>query len=65
MHSKFASNGRGGIGKGALNQLANLRAILSHVASLLEVTEEVLADAVFTNASTLFSFLGSKLVDCS
>ncbi|CAK9263013.1 unnamed protein product [Sphagnum jensenii] len=65
MHSKSASNGRGGIGKGALNQPANLRAILSHVASLLEVTEEVLADAVFTNASTLFSFPGSKLVDCS
>jgi TatD DNase family protein len=65
LHSKSAGNGRGGIGKGALNQPANLRAILSHVASLLEVTEEVLADAVFTNASTLFSFPGSKLVDFS
>ncbi|CAK9206356.1 unnamed protein product [Sphagnum troendelagicum] len=39
LHSKSAGNGRGGIGKGALNQPANLRAILSHVASLLEASD--------------------------
>lgn len=49
-------------GKGALNQPANVRALLPHIASLLDVSEEKLADLVFRNAKSLFSFPGSKLL---
>jgi TatD DNase family protein len=49
-------------GKGALNQPANIRALLSHVASLLDVTEEELAERAFENAKCLFSYQGSKVL---
>lgn len=49
-------------GKGALNQPANIRALVSHVASLLDVTEEELAERAFKNAKCLFSYQGSKVL---
>lgn len=48
-------------GKDALNQPANVRALLAHVASLLEISEEDLAERTFRNSKSLFSYPGSKL----
>lgn len=49
-------------GKGALNQPANVRALLTHVASLLETSEEEVAANAFRNSQKLFSYPGSKLL---
>lgn len=51
-----------GPGKEALNQPANVRALLAHVASLLEVAEVDLAERTFRNSTSLFCFPGSKVL---
>ncbi|KAG0620589.1 hypothetical protein M758_4G228000 [Ceratodon purpureus] len=48
-------------GAGALNQPANVRALLTYVASLLELSEEDLAEKTFRNSESLFSYPGTKL----
>ena len=48
-------------GAGAPNQPANVRALLTYVASLLETSEEGLAEKAFRNSESLFSYPGSKL----
>lgn len=48
-------------GKAALNQPANVRALLTHLASLLEISPEELAERTFRNSESLFSYPGSKL----
>ncbi|OIT40051.1 PREDICTED: uncharacterized protein LOC109237307 [Nicotiana attenuata] len=44
------------------NHPANIHHVLSYVASLLELTKEELAEISFANASRLFSYEGSKVV---
>lgn len=48
-------------GAGALNQPANVRALLIYLASLLEISEEDLAEKTFRNSESLFSYPGTKL----
>lgn len=45
-----------------LNHPANIRTVLNYVATLLEVSEEELAEASYQNAMRLFSYPGSKIV---
>lgn len=45
-----------------LNHPANIHHVLSHVASLLEMSKEDLADLSYRNAVHLFSYEGSKLL---
>ncbi|XP_010269730.1 PREDICTED: uncharacterized protein LOC104606304 [Nelumbo nucifera] len=47
--------------KEALNHPANIRNVLSYVASLLEMPEEELAEVSYRNANRLFSYPGSKI----
>lgn len=64
--SKCGESGKGEEpGKGALNQPANVRALLSHVALLLGVSEEDFAESTFRNSQALFSYPGSKLSSSS
>ncbi|XP_049382096.1 uncharacterized protein LOC125846598 isoform X2 [Solanum stenotomum] len=44
------------------NHPANIHHVLSYVASLLELTKEELAEISFANASRLFSYEGSKVL---
>ena len=48
-------------GAAALNQPANVRALLTHLASLLEISEQDLAETTFRNSESLFSYPGAKL----
>nr|GEY49025.1 uncharacterized metal-dependent hydrolase YabD-like [Tanacetum cinerariifolium] len=50
--------------KQKLNQPANIYSVLSYVASLLDVSKEELADISYNNAMCLFSYEGSKLLQC-
>ncbi|KAK8944697.1 hypothetical protein KSP39_PZI008341 [Platanthera zijinensis] len=51
-----------GLTKEELNHPANIRTVLNYVATLLEVSEEELAEASYQNAVRLFSYPGSKLL---
>ncbi|CAO2823787.1 unnamed protein product [Amaranthus hypochondriacus] len=50
-----------GLPKDMLNHPANIRKVLTYVASLLEMSEEELADISYSNAIRLFSYEGSKI----
>lgn len=45
-----------------LNHPANIKTVLAYVASLLNVSQEELAELSYENASHLFSYKGSKLI---
>lgn len=47
--------------KETLNHPANIHNVLKYVASLLEMSEEELADSSYRNAIRLFSYEGSKV----
>lgn len=47
---------------GTLNHPANIHSVLAHVASLLEMTKEELADISYRNAIQLFTYDGSKVL---
>jgi TatD DNase family protein len=48
-------------GEESINHPANIRYVLKYVASLLDVSDEELAEISYENAMRLFSFEGSKL----
>ncbi|GAB2301145.1 hypothetical protein Dimus_035177 [Dionaea muscipula] len=49
--------------KGMLNHPANIHKVLEYVASLLEISEEELARITYSNATRVFSYQGSKVLN--